>query len=352
MNKPAQILSEVERLSESEDFIKRHKTQERAFTRKRKLRARDVMLFVLTLRRTTQPFAMSRYFAETKQTPAAPGSMTKARTKLSWTAFRETLRVSVAMSSASRRFQGYRLIAIDGMQGDLPRTEEVLAKYPPEEGGRIPKFHAVSAYDVLNKTFLDAEFLPSPCDEREAAMTLIRSLPLDERAILIFDRGFPSVRLMQLLEELRVPYVMRVSKSFLAEVNRFTESDATDAVIDIRYTSKRAAITRIQCRSPWNANVRAVRIPLPHNGEDEILLTPLLDLSIDDLAEIYRLRWGIETSHNYLKNAIVVEAFMGTLENSIEQEFYAALFVYNITGLLCAEAEDLEIKKLQIQAGN
>lgn len=348
MNKAAEILSEVERLSESGEFINRHKANGSAFSRKRKLSVRDIMLFVLTLPKTTQPFALSRYTAETKQQSVAAGSMTKARSKLVWSAFREVLCVSAAMAFAPRRFKGYRLIAIDGMQGDLPRTEELLTKYPPEEGARIPKFHAVSAYDVLNKTFLDAEFLPFPCDEREAAMALIRSLSPQEGTILIFDRGFPSIRLMQLLEELQTPYVMRVSKSFLVEVNRFTQSDATDAVIDIRYTNRRAKISRVRCDSPWNVGVRAVKIPLPHSGEDEILLTSLPNLSADDLAEIYRLRWGIETGHNYLKNAVAVEEFMGTLENSVKQEFYASLFVYNLTSLLCEDAKALGIKKLQI----
>lgn len=241
------------------------------------------------------------------------------------------------------------MIAIDGMEGDLPRTEELLKKYPPKEGERIPKFHAVSAYDVLNKVFLDAEFRQSPCDEREAAIALIESLQLDEHSVLIFDRGFPSIRLLQLLQGRRIAYVMRVSKSFLSEVNRFRESDARDVVIDIHYTGKRAATSGARCDCPWDTHVRAVKIPLPSEG-DEILLTSLLDLSIDDLAEVYRLRWGIETSHNYLKNAIHIEEFMGTLENSIKQEFYAALFVYNMTSLLCAQADGSVLKKLQIQA--
>jgi len=352
MSEAEQILSEVARVIESEDFIERHKTQESAFTRKRKLSARDVIQFVLTLMGTTQPFELERYFAETKQRPVAAGSMTKARTKLSWSAFREMLRLIVGMAAAPCNFQGYRLIGFDGMQGDLPRTEEMLTKYPPKEGVRTPKFHAVSAYDVLNKTFLDAQFLPSPCDEREAALRLIQSLALDSNTIALFDRGFPSIRLIQALEEKGIPYVMRVSGSFIAEVNDFTKSDATDEIINIRYTKRRAVVSRIQCETPWNSRVRAVRILLPKNGGEEVLLTSLTNLSVDQLAEIYRLRWEIETGHNYLKNAIRIEAFMGTLENSIKQEFYAALFSYNITSLLCAQAQGVQLKKIHLQAGD
>jgi hypothetical protein len=234
------------------------------------------------------------------------------------------------------------------MQGDLPRTEELLTKYPPEEGVRTPKFHAVSAYDVLNKTFLDAQFLPAPCDEREAALILIQSLALDANTIALFDRGFPSIRLIQALEEKGIPYVMRVNGSFITEIRNFIKSDAIDEIIDIHYTKRRAAVSKVRCKTPWDSSLRAVRVPLPNNGGEEFLLTSLTNLSIEHLAEIYRLRWGIETGHNYLKNAIQIEAFMGTLENSIKQEFYAALFSYNITSLLCAQAQGLQIKKLHL----
>jgi hypothetical protein len=346
-----QILSEVKRLMESEDFIARHKTREDAFTRTRKLSAQDIIRFVLGLKGTTQPFEIARYFSETKQTPVSAGSMTKARTKLSWSAFGELLRLSGEIVPTPCRFQGYRLIAFDGMQGDLPRTEELLAKYPPEKGVRIPKFHAVSAYDVLNKIFLDAVFLPAPCDEREAALSFIRSLSLSADDIVTFDRGFPSIRLIQTLEEMGISYVIRVNRSFITEVRDFIESDVADEIIDVHYTKRRAAASKVQCKTPWDSSIRVVKIPLP-NGDEEILLTSLTHLPKDDLAGIYRLRWGIETGHNHLKNAIQIETFMGTLENSIKQEFYADLFVYNITSLLCAQAQGLQEKKIQIQAGN
>lgn len=115
MSGPEQILSEVTRMIESEEFIACHKTQETAFMRKRKLKARDVIQFVLTLKGTTQPFEVARYFSGTKQAQVAAGSMTKAWSKLSWSAFRELLCLSGELAPSPCRFQGYRLIGFDGM---------------------------------------------------------------------------------------------------------------------------------------------------------------------------------------------------------------------------------------------
>ena len=50
---------------------------------------------------------------------------------------------------------------------------------------------------------------------------------------MIFDRGFPSLSLIQKLLEHRLYFVMRVSSSFLKEVNAFRKSKYVDRVIHI-----------------------------------------------------------------------------------------------------------------------
>ena len=53
-------------------------------------------------------------------------------------------------------------------------------------------------------------------------------------------------------------------------------------------------------------------------GEDivEFLISdlPMDEYSIDDLKELYHLRWTIETSYNRLKNRIKLEEFRGFKE--------------------------------------
>lgn len=340
------ILSSLLQQINDPSFIARHKTNPKAFLRNRKITPLDIVLFVLTLARDTLPSEIKRYFSSVEKPSVSPGSMTKARSKLSSEAFRELFLNITSMMPQKRNFKGYRLVAFDGMKGELIRTPEILEKYQPMKDSRIPMFHAISAYDVLNKFFLDAVFLPSPADEHEAAIDLINGQTFGERDILLFDRGFPSVRLIQLLNQKKINFVVRVSNSFLSEVNTFRKSDLTDEVITINYTKRRSKTSRVKCDAPLSLTFRAVKIQLS-SGETEVLITSFSEFSIAELSELYALRWGIETSYNYLKNSIHVERFVGILENSVKQEFYSALLMSNITSLLYDEANVELYKKLK-----
>ena len=83
---------------------------------------------------------------------------------------------------------------------------------------------------------------------------------------------------------------MRVSKSFLREVNDFGKS----------------------------FTLRCVKIQF-ESGQDEILVTNLTkaEFSRKSISELYTLRWKIETSFLHLKYVVCMEDFMGIKQNSI-----------------------------------
>ena len=158
----------------------------------------------------------------------------------------------------------------------------------------------------------------------------------DEPQIWIFDRGFPSLSLIQKLLEHRLYFVMRVSSSFLKEVNAFRKSKYVDRVIHIEYSERRATQNHVHSDGISQFDLRCVRVKLP-SGEDEILVTNLdrKDFPKRDIKEIYRLRWGIETGFNYLKNAVFVEEFVSKTENGLAQDYFVSLLVYNFATCIC-----------------
>ena len=88
-------------------------------------------------------------------------------------------------------------------------------------------------------------------------------------------------------------FVMRVSSSFLKEVNAFRKSKYVDRVIHIEYSEHRATQNHVHSDGISQFDLRCVRVKLP-SGEDEILVTNLdrKDFPKRDIKEIYRLRWG------------------------------------------------------------
>ena len=48
------------------------------------------------------------------------------------------------------KFKGYRVIAVDGLKGELPDTPELRNKYKLSKSNRYPQFYAVATFDMLN----------------------------------------------------------------------------------------------------------------------------------------------------------------------------------------------------------
>ena len=97
---------------------------------------------------------------------------------------------------------------------------------------------------------------------------------------------------------------------------------------------------------PYAFEIRCVRIRL-ESGEDEFLITnlPRKEFPKRKIKELYRDRWGIETSYNYLKNSVFIEEFTSKKENGIKQDFYASLWAANLTNAAIADAMPATVQK-------
>jgi hypothetical protein len=63
-------------------------------------------------------------------------------------------------------------------------------------------------------------------------------------------------------------------------------------------------------------------------------------MSISELAELYNMRWGIETNYNLMKNVLELENFTGKSDIAVQQDFYATIYIVNIASILIADAQE------------
>jgi len=348
------VIRAIKRMAEDADFISRHKRSEPDFTRKKELTAADVVSFVLGKTGNPMDFETLAFCKTMNKSINAPG-MCKAREKLNYTAFLEIFRESANIIEPKNLYKGYRLISYDGIKGELPRTPELMDKYRPSKEALYPQFHAVAEYDVLNCVYTNAIFVPSPADERALACKLLEEHDCEMAEILLLDRGFPSIMLIQMMEKYGKKYVIRVSKSFLKEVNDFGKTQSKDKTIRVDYDKRRKTTNRVKFEGgEYSFDLRCVKIDLP-KGQTEILVTnlPKSEFSRLDIGELYNYRWRIETAFLDLKYAVHVEDFLSKKENSIKQEFYASLIQANLSMLFMDVANQVIMsKKKRIRSWN
>jgi hypothetical protein len=82
---------------------------------------------------------------------------------------------------------------------------------------------------------------------------------------------------------------------------------------------------------------RVVRFVLP-NGSYETVVTNLdaSDFPPDEIKLIYKMRWGIETSFRELKYTVGLTNFHAKKQESIIQEIYARIIMYNFAEMITA----------------
>ena len=321
-------------------FKDKHKTRETDFQRKREdapLGFEVICKFVLGMagRKLTEE---NIDFGIESAITVSDSAISQRRDAVQYTAFEELFTESAKMIPAEQNYRGYRLSAYDGIKGELPNFKDLKPKYLASETAQYPTFHAVAEYDVLNKVYTQAVFEPGVTDERAAALKLIEKNSYAGKEIMLLDRGFPSIKMIQTLNKKGKFFVMRVSSSFLAEVNAFRLGTGTDEIIQVDYTKRRASLSKVKdIELPYSFDLRCVRIVLP-SGEHEILVTnlPAEEFSTKDIGELYNLRWQIEIGFLRLKHAVRIEDFVGKKENSVLQEYFATLIKANILMQLAA----------------
>lgn len=332
----------------------KHKKRPTDFTRQRKIGFKGMLVSILINLKRSLAVEIDSFINKldvddemeyTKQ------AYSKARQNLKPSAFIELndIILEETYDSDFMTFKNYRLIAIDGSTVELPNTIELREKYGvfSEENANYPAARVCTAYDVLNEIILNGKLFQYNESEQTAAMEIIPAIyNSSSQDVFIFDRGFPSVRLITLLNSLGKKYIMRVSKSFLKEVNEFTNGSDDDKTLTIDITKRRIATSRIKdITEPVSFELRCVRIKL--ETEDEILITNLTEeeMNIEELKYLYNKRWGIETNYNLLKNVLELENFTGDTDIAIQQDFYATIYICNLASVFISNAQEEYEKK-------
>lgn len=322
----------------SSKYRDQSRTDPTKFTRNRKMSFPNYILFMLrkngkSMQNSINSFMKESKINETYSKQAFSKQRQYIRPEAIKTLFEMTGREFYNIAKPET-YRDYILAAIDGSRINLPVSDELQQVFGFQSGSGSNQNQALVScmYDVLNGMYLDASINPCRANERKLALGHLDALDrfAFSKVILIMDRGYPSGELFSKISEKGVKFVTRCDPTHI----RGIKTDSDDCITEHIFKSY-----------PQPVKIRIVRIRLS-SGKEEILATNLFDSEFtpDDFAEIYRLRWEIESSFNHLKNHVEVENFTGNTAIAVEQDFYAALYLINLSNGLIVDMKD-EISK-------
>jgi hypothetical protein len=335
---------------------------EGAFTRTRKLPFPRLISFILSSVASGSKGGMAVKAAEFVKQARRSGlwpdakhfsasAVCKARKKLSWKIFEQLLDEVADLaddlwpSHMCDTWHGLRVLAVDGSKHRLPASVELRDAFDPESGlqysgkGHYPECVVSVLLDVLRRSPIAQTIAPIASSERKALLDFLTRMP--EHSITILDRGYYGYEVMRSFIHLNSRHFLLRhphSRGF-AVVKQFLESGKSEQILTIypspqmlRTLSEEEAVQREPLQ------IRAIRMISP-DGEVTALLTNLLDTKkykADDLRNLYRLRWEVETYYRNEKITLTVEQFHSKTENGIRQEFYSAAIMCVIARILIA----------------
>jgi len=345
----SQILAIIAEIVNSSELKNRFKRSKRDFQRTRKLPFETTLVAMMNFMKKSLSIEIHGFL---KKVASMHSNMALCVTKSAFVQARYKILPEVFIELSDvlinefytdnelgvKLWKGLRLLAVDGSTINLPHSEELANKYgyaKNHNGETAVQSRCSVLYDVMNRIVLDGVLCPRKVSERTMAQTHFSKCSAQD--LLIFDRGYYSYVFLHDLG--KVNYLFRL-KSDMNIVKSFKASGRRSRIVEINRPLNIKKADRH--KYPPIIKIRLIRVELP-GGAIEVLATSLTDSKKYPsklFKSLYFERWKVETFYDELKNKLNVELFSGYSENTILQEFYAAIFISNVQSVIVQDIED------------
>jgi DDE family transposase len=359
----AKIIEIVKTSINSSEFINKHKSSPKDFSRKRALPFPTLFIFICNFLRSSIQEELDRFFQaiyrlDIPLREATASAFCQARNKLQHTAFIEITRKSVETFYtlfSTRKWHGFRLLAVDGSTAvlpDVPAIEEHFGVWKSRHDSKpCPMARLSQMFDVLNDITIDAFIGPKSVGERDAARNHFRYLGHND--LLLLDRGYPAFWLFQLIIHSGAQFCARFQIDLWTKVKtQLFESTKNEMLLTLESSSSAVQKCKELGLPITPVTLRFIKIQL-ENGEIEILVTTLTDSEkycYDVFKELYFKRWPVEEQYKFFKSRIEIENFTGKSVLAVKQDFYARVLMSNLAAMLSFSVEP-NVKKAKANDG-
>ncbi|WP_446787581.1 IS4 family transposase [Macellibacteroides fermentans] len=315
-----------------------------SFSRKRKMPVDDLIISVLSRKGLTTAMDIFDYYEEKKTNDAiSKQAYLKQRKKLNYRVFthlNQSYLINFYRNLTSEDlFHGFLVMAVDGSKAEVPASDENRKQFGERNREKGTIRALVNCITDVFHQFTLAMQLGSIYDSEselallniQAAKEIVGEIPL----LLLFDRGYPGIELMNCLDKAGIKYVFRLaSNDYKNERSKMTKPDET---VKLEHTRPRLA--KIRKKRPeaavWLSTMdytetRIILASTPSEKGIAFATNLFNELESEEVVNLYFNRWKIEEGYNTLKNKLKFESVTGEAAIYVYQDFWAQVLVYNM----------------------
>ena len=228
------------------------------------------------------------------------------------------------------------VFVIDGSSLQLPHEPELVQAYPPGSNqhgeNHWPVMKVVVFHDAVSGLAQQPSwgpmYGPEAVSEQKLAEQGLGRLPAD--AVVLADGNFGIFAFAHAVMDSGRQLVVRLTKERALSILR---GRPVGKLADIAVVWEPSCWDRqAHPELPATAKLRGRIIVFPHSerSDDRIFVFTTLDLSPDEVARIYQLRWNVETDLRSLKKTVAIHQLSGHSVEMVEKELVIAVTAYNL----------------------
>ena len=162
-------------------------------------------------------------------------------------------------------------------------------------------------------------------------------IPYETGAYYIFDRGYNNFKELFRIQRMESFFVVRAKTNLQYKCvkwkRRMPKNILSDAEIEL---------TVYNSRKDYPDNLRLVRYYDEEQDREFMFLTNAMDLTAQQIADLYKNRWQIELFFKWLKQHLKIKKFWGTTENAVRIQIAAAITAYCLVAIV---QHDMKLKR-------
>lgn len=171
-------------------------------------------------------------------------------------------------------------------------------------------------------------------------LTAIYDMPLKPDTTYVFDKGYCNYQWWYDIDQAHAHFVTRLKSNARYEVKEEQVIGNDSPILRdqrIHLTNRHPGGGRV---NPYaDKDLRRIEVAREDKETPLVIVTNDFARSAQELANLYKQRWGIELLFKWLKQKLKLKTFFGNSENAIRIQLYGALISYLLILLLHKNSE-------------
>lgn len=168
-----------------------------------------------------------------------------------------------------------------------------------------------------------------------ADVRVLDMLLIEAGGIYILDRGYIDYKRLFALHQAGAFFVTRAKEAMDARRVYSTPTDRASGIV----CDQRVRLNGYYAQKHYPEHLRRIRFRDPETAKTLVFLTNNMTLSAVTICALYKCRWQVELFFKWIKQHLRIKRFLGTSENAVKTQIWAAIATYVLIAIVKKELE-------------